>query len=77
VGEVKTPQQLLAKDVTDGGFSWDELVEWNAEMQFIPDDLTSVPGFDDLRTDHTMKLLGSIVGLLKQLKARKAQKGAK
>jgi len=75
--EVRTPQQILANQVTEGGFSWDELVDWNAEMQFIPDDLTSVPGFDDLRTDHTMKLLGSIIGLLKQLKGRRAQKGGK
>jgi hypothetical protein len=72
-----TPQQSLANQVMEAGFSWDELVDWNAEMNFIELDLSTLPGFDDLPTTQAMKLLGSIVGLLKQLKARKAQKGAK
>jgi recombination protein RecT len=76
-GEIMTPQQSLANQVMEAGFSWDELVDWNAEMNFIELDLSTLPGFDDLPTTQAMKLLGSIVGLLKQLKARKAQKGAK
>lgn len=74
---IETPQQSLANRVLEAGLSWDDLVDWNTEMQFIQADLSAVPGFDDLPTVHAVKLLGSIVGLLKQLKARKAQKGAK
>jgi recombination protein RecT len=74
---IKTPQQDLGEQVANGGFSWDELVDWNAEMLFIQEDLSALPGFDDLPTKHAAKLLGSMTGLLKQLKARRAQKAAK
>ena len=71
---VQTPQQLLASQIVDAGYSWDELVAWNHESGFVQTDLSEKPGFDFLSTKDAMKFLGSIVGLLKQLKAKKGVK---
>jgi hypothetical protein len=76
-GEVRTPQQSLALQVTEAGFSWDDLVKWNADFRFVDEDLGSLGGFEDLQTKDAMHFLGSILGLLKQLRVNSMPKGTK
>jgi recombinational DNA repair protein RecT len=76
---LETPQSKIANILTSNkpSHSWDDLVEWNADQQFIITDLSTLSGFDDLPTSDALKLLGSHKGLLTSIQNFKMEKAAK